>query len=487
MQTRSFEAIVLGNQNLAEHPRLAAFVDSYQQALDDGLQPDPRLLSDMFAVLLEIVVVEQELAASIDGLELSIAEEVLVRDPDLATNPELSALLGRYAEAVNTGEVEVSEETTTAILGNLDGVDTTGLDPDTLMALMDLEDALIPFDDMIDIGGLDVIDSILTFDGLSGNTEITGTVDAERIFIAGDAAFLDASGGTTEEGPDTLTDIGDDVIHVTVDTTGTLQRADVVILSGDATEIVGGGATIETGSDNLLLINLGSIRVVDVNGDAQTLTFAAAGHLTFGDDTILASSFGSISVRGDLDTLRSTLAETSVTFGNDVIDVSARDYNVSGDVGLIRDWAGGDLVFGDDVITIGDGGRFGTRIAGDAIAAVGSVVPGYIVWGNDTIVSGSGRDFMAGDTFTSGLRTGPGGLDTFVFLEKSGTDIIHDFEVGHDLADLTALGLSGFGDLQIDGNGTSTVLVTLNPLEGGTDTIEFRNMTEALSADDFLF
>ena len=95
---------------------------------------------------------------------------------------------------------------------------------------------------------------------------------------------------------------------------------------------------------------------------------------------------------------------------------------------------GGLVTAGDDLLV--SGGNEITRLYGDAQEAVGA-----LICGNDTLVSGPGVDEMWGDLgrdLSTSLITG---ADVFVFDFDNGADIIHDFERGKDIVDLSALDL----------------------------------------------
>jgi len=65
--------------------------------------------------------------------------------------------------------------------------------------------------------------------------------------------------------------------------------------------------------------------------------------------------------------------------------------------------------------------------------------------GNDKLIGGKDQDVLNGGTGTDhlwgGVYSGDGATDRFVFDDQTDKDFVHDFEVGTDLIDLSALGV----------------------------------------------
>ena len=177
----SIESVILNNQTIATHPKLMAFVEEYQAALDGGYDPDPTLLTEMFVVLVEIAPEEPELEAALLELETAIVEEVVVRDDDLANNTALSDMLGFYVSMIEAG-YEPSDATADAISTSLEGITTT--DP--------------ALQNAIDNALSELADPVLAD---PYNTWISGTTGGARVFsIAQDGTisqtgFLANNGG----------------------------------------------------------------------------------------------------------------------------------------------------------------------------------------------------------------------------------------------------------------------------------------------------
>jgi Ca2+-binding RTX toxin-like protein len=80
--------------------------------------------------------------------------------------------------------------------------------------------------------------------------------------------------------------------------------------------------------------------------------------------------------------------------------------------------------------------------------------------GNDDLNGGSGRDWLNGG-FGNDTLAGGSGSDTFVFTGAFGNDRIGGFEDGADTIRLVDTAARAFTDLDISGNGTSSVTVSV--------------------------
>lgn len=91
--------------------------------------------------------------------------------------------------------------------------------------------------------------------------------------------------------------------------------------------------------------------------------------------------------------------------------------------------------------------------------------------GADKLVGGDGADTLSGGTGNDHLWGGnwwkDGDADTFVTQAGGGQDMIHDFEVDHDVIDLSSYGIE-YADLlsHIQNQGWATV-IDLSALTGG--------------------
>ncbi|MBO9475106.1 calcium-binding protein [Shimia sp. R10_1] len=127
---------------------------------------------------------------------------------------------------------------------------------------------------------------------------------------------------------------------------------------------------------------------------------------------------------------------------------------------------------GNDSLTMGDGADTAEGGAGRDYLhgehGADSLTGGD---GDDKLVGGTGADTIAGGAGNDHLWGGnwwkDGDADTFVGSAGGGRDMIHDFEVDHDVIDLSSYGIE-FADLQahIQDQGWATV-IDLSALTGG--------------------
>ena len=149
--------------------------------------------------------------------------------------------------------------------------------------------------------------------------------------------------------------------------------------------------------------------------------------------------------------------------------------------------AGGDVLIGDatrlgessqDHVTAGDdqlyGGAGNDVLIGDArYHAMTSVV------GDDRLDGGVGNDELHGDYGSDGFGNG---RDQFFFAPGSGHDTIADFHQGEDRIDLSAYGYTGFNQLDIASDGTSSTIT----LAGTGNVIEVEGVAHLATADFML-
>ncbi|MBF9033730.1 hypothetical protein HKCCE2091_05715 [Rhodobacterales bacterium HKCCE2091] len=326
-----------------------------------------------------------------------------------------------------------------------------------------------------------------------GNDTIDGGADNDS--VAGDAAVFYAedfgSGVFVTTGDDSVSGgEGDDYVQgegVFSDTFA--EGFGVVDVTLGSDNVDGGGGTDEA------------------TGDAEVMTSTAAdggvAAQTGGDDTVTGGD-GSDGVYGDAVSMdafgNAILGEgggtggglATVAGGNDVVSGGFGDDVVYGDAaysGAYGDDSGSApvvaaIVGGDDMVSGGAGndilfGDFGSATS----FGIGSA---EIVGGNDTIAGGTGDDEMWGDwEFGGGDGTLLTGADTFVFEADSGLDTIHDFEVGTDTIDVSALGITDFSQLAISYAGGDAV-IDFDGTPDDTDEVTLVGVS-SLTADDFLY
>ncbi|GAA6180981.1 hypothetical protein NBRC116594_24190 [Shimia sp. NS0008-38b] len=163
--------------------------------------------------------------------------------------------------------------------------------------------------------------------------------------------------------------------------------------------------------------------------------------------------------------------------GNDTLHGGANDDVLHGDAGddRIMGGTGHDAATGgagDDRITTGDGDDTASGGTGRDYIHGGA--------GNDALAGGAGADKLVGGAGSDTLEGGSGNdhlwggnwwqdgdADTFVAQAGGGRDMIHDFEVNHDVLDLSSYGIT-YEDLQahIQDQGWATV-IDLSALTGG--------------------
>jgi hypothetical protein len=112
---------------------------------------------------------------------------------------------------------------------------------------------------------------------------------------------------------------------------------------------------------------------------------------------------------------------------------------------------------------------------------------GYAIGGDDTLVSGTGYDFMAGDAAYFMAETAVGGADTFVFAPGGGNDDIADFrQEDDDLIDVSAYGFSSMEDMTITDNNEGDTLIEFGT-SGAVNSVTLLGFASELSVDDFVF
>jgi Ca2+-binding RTX toxin-like protein len=133
---------------------------------------------------------------------------------------------------------------------------------------------------------------------------------------------------------------------------------------------------------------------------------------------------------------------------------------------------------GNDTIVGGTGNDFLWGEAGNDTITGGT--------GNDVLVGGSGADRLTGGAgidalYGNGGGGGDGAIDTFVFTSNWGTDFVFDFERGTDRLDLSALGIN-FGALSLTNTTDGHSYVSF-----GVNLIAVANISVLLTSSDFIF
>ncbi|WP_162617534.1 calcium-binding protein [Yoonia maritima] len=168
--------------------------------------------------------------------------------------------------------------------------------------------------------------------------------------------------------------------------------------------------------------------------------------------------------------------------GNDKVAGGSGNDTMFGGTGddKMRGQSGDDTMNGNDGADYLDGGSGNDQLSGNA--GVDKIVGGA---GADTIEGGAGNDHLWG-----GNWAGDDTSDTFVFAAGSGKDYVHDFEVDHDLIDLSAFDVD-MEDVQAATKDIGwCTIIDLQQLPGGCDDdrIVLKSVDAVdLSYDSFIF
>ncbi|MGV6812132.1 MAG: calcium-binding protein [Brevirhabdus sp.] len=190
-----------------------------------------------------------------------------------------------------------------------------------------------------------------------------------------------------------------------------------------------------------------------------------------GDDTVAGGSGDDVVIGGtgndvmDGDTGNDKLLGGT---GNDVMDGGTGSDKLQGGTGndVMDGDTGADKLLGgagNDTASGGSGDDYVNGGKGDDRLDGGS--------GSDKLVGGTGSDTISGgagdDHMWGGAWKGDNAADTFVVGADGGKDMIHDFEIDHDMIDLSAYGVS-FEDVQglMSDKGWATE-IDLSGLDGG--------------------
>ena len=229
------------------------------------------------------------------------------------------------------------------------------------------------------------------------------------------------------------------------------------IIAGEGNDSIEGGA----GNDQIWA-GSGDLGNDEMNGGA-------------GDD-VMGGGAGDDTINGD--------------DGDDTVFGGAGDDNLNGMEGLDVIWAGGgiDVVDGgtqNDILGGGDGsdtlqGGAGNDQIFAGVDGSSDQVSGEA--GNDTLFGGSGDDTLTGGVGDDEIFGG-GDNDVIVFAAGHGDDSVGGFEsLGDNTLDLSAIGLTGMGDLNISQSGSDVLIDTTE----GTITLWNTEVSD-ITASDFIF
>ena len=224
---------------------------------------------------------------------------------------------------------------------------------------------------------------------------------------------------------------------------------------------------------------------VETDGDASVMIRNVSLTGTSGDGDLITGGEGEDAIFGE-----GGADEIFGNEGNDQIDGGVGDDALFGG-------EGSDFVYGgegNDHIEGGDGADNISGNDGDDVLMAGTgndLADGGT--GDDKVVGGAGSDTITGgagdDHLWGGEWTADGNADLFIFESGSGQDMIHDFETGADVIDLSAYGIN-WEDLQngIQDHGWA-VSIELGDLGGEQgDRLFLTNVsTSELSEDNFEF
>ena len=281
-----------------------------------------------------------------------------------------------------------------------------------------------------------------------------------------------------------------------------------LIMSGDDGEISNTGTVVAdfdgvrlnlSPGDTARLFNSGSITSLDpaasaVQGSLGDETVTNIGLLVGSVDLLAGNDVyhgaqgtvtGAINGGDGLDILIGGAGDNTINGGNqgDTIRGNAGDDTLNGEIGFDSIYGGR----GDDTITGGLGNdRMWGRLDNDTISGDGGNDQLWGNVGNDTLRGGTGNDRLHGGVGDDGL-TGGGGVDTFIFGRDSDNDVITDFTNGVDRINVSAFGLSGFGELSsaISQNG-GDAFIDWSVL-GGDGLLTINGAQGQLNGADFIF
>ncbi|MCA9170292.1 MAG: hypothetical protein KDB23_21590, partial [Planctomycetales bacterium] len=298
--------------------------------------------------------------------------------------------------------------------------------------------------------------------GGNGTDTIDGGADAGADTVLGDNGYVEFNAAKL------VTQIG------TLD--WTLGARDIIVL-GDGRNVVVGGTgndDITTGDDDDILIGDHGVVTFD---DEQVVVDVTSEQIVLGDNDDLFSGDGSDVVFGGfgsdyINILRSndTLVGTDVGMDYVVGDNGHATFDNVAGVSVIRLIETTDSTVGDDDHIWTNGGSdivFGGFGADEIIGGAGS----DRIFGDSGLANFSGDGVLTDATSTNTADGGNdevfGGPDRDIIFGGAGDDVLHG-QADRDII----FGDNGRLDYLVDDNPTSLDLViTINPLDGGADTI----------------
>ncbi len=346
----------------------------------------------------------------------------------------------------------------------------------------------------------DIVDGIVTADGIVTGTEMTDVIDA---------SFVDTEGESVGSGDDVVVaNGGDDVIST--------LAGDDFIEGGAGADTINGGSGFDTvdysNSDVGVTVGInngGTVTGGHATGDVLSFVENITGSqfddiLTGntllnvlnglgGDDTINGSSDADILNGGEDNDLLIGARGADMVDGGEGSDTAS--YSNAGQAIVVSTGngngtaTGADQDGGDTLISIENifGSNYNDTITGDAGV---NTLNGYS--GDDMVFGGGGDDSLLGqqgsDTLNGGegndtLRGG-GGIDTLAYDTLNfGQDTVLGWQLNYDKFDFTALGL-GYSDFTKSSVGGNTVL-TLDSDPNQTITMVGINFA-AIDANDFV-
>lgn len=168
--------------------------------------------------------------------------------------------------------------------------------------------------------------------------------------------------------------------------------------------------------------------------------------------------------------------------GNDRISGAGGSDFLSGGLGddRLRGLDGDDQLLGNEGRDVLSGGLGNDELNGGS--------------GVDKLIGGTGEDILSGgegnDHIWGGAWAGDTATDTFVFEGGSGKDYVHDFEVDHDLIDLSAFDVDFATISEVTTDLGWATMIDLKRLDSGQadDRLILKNVdADYLDADNFIF